>query len=256
MEARGRAAMATVRSCPRRRRCPHRGRDAARRPASLAAPRWRRRPRTRRRTRGGRGPAMVRGGLRGVLPRAPPRPAPAARGLAVAQRAWLESGALPGGGGPWEEMVSGALLDLHVLDGATFTSARSRNRGGGGGVDPAVAARVARGTPRTWRSRSRARGTARTPSRCSNSSSPSSARTGRSPHGRWRPAGRSGRAARPARRRRYVLWATRLVDAAVPGDAGRLDPPRHPRDRPTSWRRRRTGCPRRRRTRGSSPRSG
>ena len=45
----------------------------------------------------------------------------AARGLAVAQRAWLESGALPGRGGPWEEMVSGALLDLHVLDGATFT---------------------------------------------------------------------------------------------------------------------------------------
>ncbi len=46
----------------------------------------------------------------------------AARGVAAAQSAWLESGTVPGRGGPWEDMATGALLDIHTLTGATFTS--------------------------------------------------------------------------------------------------------------------------------------
>jgi hypothetical protein len=46
----------------------------------------------------------------------------AARGVAATQSAWLESGTVPGRGGPWEDMATGALLDIHTLTGATFTS--------------------------------------------------------------------------------------------------------------------------------------
>ncbi|NCD20710.1 MAG: glycoside hydrolase family 15 [Actinobacteria bacterium] len=48
----------------------------------------------------------------------------AARGVAAAQSAWLEYGTVPGRGGPWEDMATGALLDIHTLTGATFTSGR------------------------------------------------------------------------------------------------------------------------------------
>lgn len=45
---------------------------------------------------------------------------PAAVALAEEQRRWLESGTVPGQGTPYEDLVRGALLDLHVLTGATF----------------------------------------------------------------------------------------------------------------------------------------
>ncbi|MHB1290075.1 glycoside hydrolase family 15 protein [Georgenia sp.] len=45
---------------------------------------------------------------------------PAALALAQEQREWLASGSVPGRGTPYEELAEGALLDLHVLTGATF----------------------------------------------------------------------------------------------------------------------------------------
>lgn len=48
----------------------------------------------------------------------------AARGVAAAQAGWLESGSVPGTGGPWEDLVAGALLDMHSLTGATWTTGR------------------------------------------------------------------------------------------------------------------------------------
>lgn len=45
---------------------------------------------------------------------------PAAAALAEEQRTWLASGTVPGRGTPYEDLVRGALLDLHVLTGATF----------------------------------------------------------------------------------------------------------------------------------------
>jgi GH15 family glucan-1,4-alpha-glucosidase len=43
---------------------------------------------------------------------------PSALDLAAADRAWLASGIVPGAGGPYEDMVAGALLDLRALTGA------------------------------------------------------------------------------------------------------------------------------------------
>lgn len=45
---------------------------------------------------------------------------PDAVARAEAQRAWLASGTVPGAGTPYEELVTGALLDIHTLTGATF----------------------------------------------------------------------------------------------------------------------------------------
>ncbi|WP_127131253.1 glycoside hydrolase family 15 protein [Georgenia sp. SYP-B2076] len=44
---------------------------------------------------------------------------PAARALAAEQRAWLAQGTVPGVGTAYEELVTGALLDIHTLTGAT-----------------------------------------------------------------------------------------------------------------------------------------
>lgn len=50
-----------------------------------------------------------------VLDPATPAAAEAAEAAAEADRAWLAAGSLPGRGGPYEEMVAGALLDLRTL---------------------------------------------------------------------------------------------------------------------------------------------
>ncbi|MPV38079.1 glycoside hydrolase family 15 protein [Georgenia subflava] len=45
---------------------------------------------------------------------------PRAVELAEAQRAWLAAGEVPGAGTAYEDLVTGALLDIHTLTGATF----------------------------------------------------------------------------------------------------------------------------------------
>lgn len=40
---------------------------------------------------------------------------PGAVGVAAADRAWLAAGTVPGSGGPWADMVEGALLDIRAL---------------------------------------------------------------------------------------------------------------------------------------------
>jgi len=51
---------------------------------------------------------------------------PDASAIAEEHRAWLAGGTVPGAGTPYEEMVRGALLDIHVLTGATFDDGGSR----------------------------------------------------------------------------------------------------------------------------------
>lgn len=149
----------------------------------------------------------------------------AARGLAVAQRAWLESGALPGRGGPWEEMVSGALLDLHVLDGATFTSGQVAKPGAVVAawiplwrlVWPRDASYVAVALARTGHGEDAVEVLEflQSQQRPDGSFAARSLATGG-------PVGDGRRDQLDAAG--YVLWATRLVDAAVPGTRDRLDP--------------------------------
>ena len=48
-----------------------------------------------------------------------------AEALATSSRAWLDTGTVPGKGGPYEDMVTGALLDMHALemhDGASVAA--------------------------------------------------------------------------------------------------------------------------------------
>ncbi|MGC5628270.1 glycoside hydrolase family 15 [Georgenia sp. Z1344] len=47
---------------------------------------------------------------------------PAARLQAARERRWLADGIVPGDGTQWEELVAGALLDLHALQGGRGTS--------------------------------------------------------------------------------------------------------------------------------------
>lgn len=58
-------------------------------------------------------------GSRVVVPESGATPAEVATALAAAgaEREWLASGTIPGAGTGWEEMVTGALLDLHALQG-------------------------------------------------------------------------------------------------------------------------------------------
>lgn len=53
----------------------------------------------------------------------------AAEGLARESRRWLASGSVPGGNGPYGDMVTDALLDLHALtvDGGAALAGNSRN---------------------------------------------------------------------------------------------------------------------------------
>ncbi|MEE6274392.1 glycoside hydrolase family 15 [Georgenia wangjunii] len=69
---------------------------------------------------------------------------PAARDRAAAQRAWLATGTVPGAGTAYEELVAGALLDLHTLTGA-------RLRGAGGAVTPASPGAAVAGWTDRWR---------------------------------------------------------------------------------------------------------
>jgi hypothetical protein len=50
-------------------------------------------------------------------PDADPDEAAAADAAAAAERDWLASGTVPGAGTEWEDMVAGALLDIHALQG-------------------------------------------------------------------------------------------------------------------------------------------
>lgn len=60
---------------------------------------------------------------------------PATLGLAEEHRAWLASGTVPGAGTRYEDLVEDALLDLHVLTGATFwTDGRTQTAAPGAAV--------------------------------------------------------------------------------------------------------------------------
>jgi glucoamylase len=66
-----------------------------------------------------------------VLAPSSPSDLPAAQLLADDQRGWLESGSVPGAGGPFESMVRSALLDLHTTtleSGASFAGGPSKWR--------------------------------------------------------------------------------------------------------------------------------
>jgi len=78
-------------------------------------------------------PSLVTAGSRAhylagsrVLDPGPRNPAAlaTAEDLATSSRAWLDAGTVPGKGGPYEDMVTGALLDMHALqvDGASVAA--------------------------------------------------------------------------------------------------------------------------------------
>lgn len=91
-------------------------------------------------SRGGRTvvAAVPPGGAQEYLPGSRVAPDTGLTRVAAAQAAWLREGSIPGG--RWEEMTTGALLDLHTLTGATFSS----------GPQAAAGAVVAGWIP-TWR---------------------------------------------------------------------------------------------------------
>lgn len=66
--------------------------------------------------------AVPAGSTRPYFPgtRVPLSPELDALQLAGEQRTWLAAGTVPGSAGPWEEMVTCALLDIHSLGAATF----------------------------------------------------------------------------------------------------------------------------------------
>ncbi|UNX55298.1 glycoside hydrolase family 15 [Georgenia sp. TF02-10] len=59
---------------------------------------------------------------------------PAAVARAEEQRDWLAAGTVPGAGGPYEDLVTGALLDIRTLTGATFDDGGTAQRAAPGAV--------------------------------------------------------------------------------------------------------------------------
>ncbi|WP_127571476.1 glycoside hydrolase family 15 [Georgenia faecalis] len=66
---------------------------------------------------------------------------PRALAIAAEQRAWLAEGTVPGAGTAYEDLVTGALLDIRTLTGATFTA----------GAEPGLPGAAVAGWTGRWR---------------------------------------------------------------------------------------------------------